>query len=182
MRREDLSLGAMRFGRDGTFGDLQMFCSERKDLNLQAIRETDYYALLQRDYGPIRWLAWLVVGLVAGAGVFAGLNTMYASAMGRVREWAALQTIGFSRGALLLGLVQEGVLLASAATLLATAIALFGLRSAAVRFTMGAFELAVDGPSVLLVCGIGLAMGVVGAIPPGLRALRMPIAEGRKAV
>ncbi|GIT31868.1 MAG: hypothetical protein Ct9H300mP1_39140 [Planctomycetaceae bacterium] len=28
---------------------------------------------------------------------------MYASAMGRVREWAALQTIGFSRGALLLG-------------------------------------------------------------------------------
>ena len=67
----------MRFGRDGTFGDLRMFCSERKDLNLQAIRETDYYALLQRDYGPIRWLAWLVVGLVAGAGVFAGLNTMY---------------------------------------------------------------------------------------------------------
>ena len=182
MRREDLSLVAMRFGRDGTFGDLQMFCSERKDLNLQAIRETDYYALLQRDYGPIRWLAWLVVGLVAGAGVFAGLNTMYASAMGRVREWAALQTIGFSRGALLLGLVQEGVLLASAATLLATAIALIGLRSAAVRFTMGAFELAVDGPSVLLVCGIGLAMGVVGAIPPGLRALRKPIAEGLRAV
>ena len=65
MQREDLSLVAMRFGRDGTFGDLQMFCSERKDLNLQAIRETDYYALLQRDYGPIRWLAGLAVGLVA---------------------------------------------------------------------------------------------------------------------
>ena len=179
MQRDDLSLVAMRFGRDGTFGDLQMFCSERKDLNLQAIRETDYYALLQRDYGPIRWLAWLVV---AGAGVFAGLNTMYASAMGRVREWAALQTIGFTRGALLLGLVQEGVLKASAVTLLATANALVGLRSAAVRFTMGAFELAIDGPSILLVCGIGLAMGVVGAIPPGLRALRMPIVEGLKAV
>ncbi len=183
MQRDDLSLVAVTFGPDGKYSDLQLFISERTvDLKLESIRETDYYALLQRDYGTIRWLAWLVVGLVAGAGVFAGLNTMYASAMGRVREWAALQTIGFSRGALLLGLVQEGVLLASAATLLATAIALVALRSAAVRFTMGAFELAIDESSILLVCGIGLFMGVLGAVPPGVRALRMPIVEGLKVI
>ena len=182
MQRQDLSLVALTFGPGGDYAELQLFCSQRKDLELQSILETDYYALLQRDYGPIRWLAWLVVALVAGAGVFAGLNTMYASAMGRVGELAALQTIGFGRGALLLGLIQEGVLLSSSATLLATGIALVALRSASVQFTMGAFDLAIDGPSVLLVCGIGMLLGVLGAVPPAIRALRMPIVEGLKAV
>ena len=170
MQRQDLSLVAVTFGPGGDYADLQLFCSMRKDLELQSIRERDYYALLKRDYGPIRGLAWLVVVLVAGAGVFSGLNTMYASAMGRVGELAALQTIGFGRCALLLGLVQEGVLLSSAATLLATGIALVALRSASIQFTMGAFDLAIDGPSVLLVCGIGLLLGVLGAVPPAIRA------------
>ena len=120
--------------------------------------------------------------LVAGAGVFAGLNTMYASAMGRVGELAALQTIGFGRGALLVGLVQEGVLLSSSATLLAAGIALVALRSTSIRFTMGAFDLAIDGPSVLLVCAIGMLLGVLGSVPAAIRALRMPIVEGLKAV
>lgn len=182
MQRQDLSLVAVTFGPGGDYADLQLFCSMRKDLELQSVRERDYYALLKRDYGPIRGLAWLVVVLVAGAGVFSGLNTMYASAMGRVGELAALQTIGFGRCALLLGLVQEGVLLSSAATLLATGIALVALRSASIQFTMGAFDLAIDGPSVLLVCGIGLLLGVLGAVPPAIRALRMPIVEGLKAV
>ena len=182
MQRQDLSLVAVTFGPGGDYADLQLFCSMRKDLELQSIRERDYYALLKRDYGPIRGLAWLVVVLVAGAGVFSGLNTMYASAMGRVGELAALQTIGFGRCALLLGLVQEGVLLSSAATLLATGIALVALRSASIQFTMGAFDLAIDGPSVLLVCGIGLLLGVLGAVPPAILALRMPIVEGLKAV
>ena len=51
-----------------------------------------------------------------------------------------------------------------------------------IQFTMGAFDLAIDGPSVLLVCGIGLLLGVLGAVPPAIRALRMPIVEGLKAV
>lgn len=182
MQRQDVSLVALTFGPAGDYADLQLFCSERKDLELQSIRETDYYARLQRDYGPIRWLAWLVVVLVAGAGVFAGLNTMYASAMGRVGELAALQTIGFGRGALLVGLVQEGVLLSSSATLLAAGIALVALRSTSIRFTMGAFDLAIDGPSVLLVCAIGMLLGVLGSVPAAIRALRMPIVEGLKAV
>ncbi len=182
MQRQDLSLVAVTFGPNGDFADLQLFCSERKDLELQSIRETDYYALLQRDYGPIRGLAWLVVALVAGAGVFAGLNTMYASTMGRVRELAALQTIGFGRGALLLGLIQEGVLLSLSATLLAVAIALAVLRSASIQFTMGAFDLAIDGPSILVVCAIGVVLGVLGAVPPAVRALRMPVVEGLKVV
>ena len=59
--------------------------------------------------GPVRTLAWLVVFLVAGAGVFAGLNTMYGAVVGRVRELATLQALGYLRRAIALAVVQEAV-------------------------------------------------------------------------
>ena len=119
MKRQDLSLVAVTLAPGGDFVDLDLFCKERLDLELQAIQETEYYNTLQKDYGPVRWLAWLVVVLVSGAGVFAGLNTMYGSVVGRITELATLQTIGFVRRALVVSLIQEGMLLAAAASLLA---------------------------------------------------------------
>jgi ABC-type lipoprotein release transport system permease subunit len=181
MKRQDLSLVAVRLAPTGDFTDLDLFCKERLDLELQAIREIEYYATLQRDYGPVRWLAWLVVLLVSGAGVFAGLNTMYGSVVGRIRELATLQTIGFVRRAILASLIQEGVILAAAASLLATVIALLFVNEGTVRFTMGAFALRIDNVAMLIGCGVGLFLGVLGALPPAIRALRMEIVDGLKA-
>jgi putative ABC transport system permease protein len=171
MKRQDLSLVAVTMAPGADFANLELFCMERLDLELQAMPEVQYYASLQKDYGPVRMLAWLVVLLVSGAGVFAGLNTMYGSVVGRIRELASLQTIGFARRAMLVSLVQEGVMLAAAASLLAALVALVFVNGAAVRFTMGAFSLRIDETAVLIGC----------AIPPAIRALRMPIVDGLKA-
>ena len=146
------------------------------------MRETAYYEALQRDYAPIRWLAWLVVTLVGAAGVFAGLNTMYGAVIGRTSELATLQTIGFTRRAIVVSLVQEGVLLAATASLVASAVALVFVNGASIRFTMGAFALTIDNVAVLLGCGTGILVGLVGALPPALRALRMPIVEGLRTI
>jgi ABC-type lipoprotein release transport system permease subunit len=181
MKRQDLSLVAVTLAPGTDFANLELFCMERLDLELQALQEVEYYASLQRDYGPVRMLAWLVVLLVSGAGIFAGLNTMYGSVVGRIRELASLQTIGFARRAILASLVQEGAILAAAASLLATAAALAFINEAAVRFTMGAFSLQIDQVAVLIGCSVGLLLGVLGAIPPAIRALRMPIVDGLKA-
>ncbi|MDG2127287.1 MAG: ABC transporter permease [Fuerstiella sp.] len=182
MKRQDLSLVAVTLSPGADFADLDLFCKERLDLELQAIPETEYYASLQKDYGPVVWLAWLVVLLVSGAGVFGGLNTLYGSVVGRVSELSTLQTIGFVRRSIVLSLIQEGVLLAAGASLLAAFIALVFVNGAAVRFTMGAFSLRVDSMAVLIGCGVGLSLGFFGAIPPAIRALRMPIVDGMKAV
>jgi ABC-type lipoprotein release transport system permease subunit len=182
MKRQDLSLVAVTMKPDADFSNLELFCMERLDLELQMMPETEYYDSLQRDYGPVRMLAWLVVLLVSGAGVFAGLNTMYGSVVGRVRELASLQTIGFVRRAILVSLIQEGVVLAAAASLLATFAALLLVNEAAVRFTMGAFALRIDETAVLIGCGVGLALGVVGAIPPAVRALRMPVVDALRSM
>lgn len=182
LKRQDLSLVALTLAPDATYSDVELFCAERLDLELQATRETDYFDSLREGYRPVRWMAWLVVWLVAGAGTLAGLNTMYGSVVGRVRELATLQTVGFLRRAIALSLLQEGLLLSSAASLAAAALAVTLFRGVTVRFTMSAIELLVDGPTLLIACGIGLLLGVVGAIPPAVRALRMPIVEGLKAV
>jgi ABC-type antimicrobial peptide transport system permease subunit len=83
---------------------------------------------------------------------------------------------------MLLSLVQEGVVLAAAASLLATVVAIVFVNEATVRFTMGAFSLRIDEVAVLIGCGVGLLLGILGALPPAIRALRMPVVEGLKAV
>ena len=182
MKRQDYSLVAITLSPGTTFEDVDEFCKERLDLEIQATAETSYYANLQKHYGPVRTMAWLVVGLVAAAGVFAGMNAMYGSVVGRVKELATLQTLGFTRRAITLSLIQEAVLLAAAAALLACGLSLLLLDGTAVRFTMGAFALRIDGPALLLGCGTGVALGVIGALPPAYQAMRLPIVDALKAV
>jgi ABC-type lipoprotein release transport system permease subunit len=182
MKRQDLSLVAVTLAPGTEISNLELFCLERLDLELQAMAETEYYASLQKDYRPVQMLAWFVVLLVAGAGIFAGLNTMYGAAIGRVRELATLQTIGFARRAMLMSLVQEGAILAAAASLFATILALVFVNNAAIRFTMGAFSLRIDEVAVLIGCSVGLAVGIIGAVPPAIRAMKMPVVDGLKSI
>jgi putative ABC transport system permease protein len=182
MKRQDLSLVAVTLGPRADFGAIDEFCKERLDLELQATPESYYYTNLQAHYRPVRMLAWTVMFLVGGAGVFAGLNTMYANVLGRVRELAMLQTLGYTRQAVLLSLVQEGALLAATASLLAALLAMTLIDGAALRFTMGAFTLRIDSTALLIGCGAGLTLGMLGALPPAIRATRMSICESLKAL
>ncbi|MEL6109634.1 MAG: ABC transporter permease [Planctomycetota bacterium] len=181
-KRQDLSLVAVLLEPRGSHAAVSLFCKERTDLELRAIRETDYYSVLQQHYQPVRLLAWTVVVLVSSAGVFAGMNMMYGAVAGRIREIATLQAIGFRRRAIALSLIQEGVLLASAACLLSSGLALITFDGMAIRFTMGAFALHIDSVAIIFGCGVGLLLGVVGALPPALKALRESVAISLKSV
>ena len=182
LKRQDLSLVAVGLAVNASPSDVEMFCKERPDLELQAVSETVYYASLQKHYQPVRMLGWVVVVLVAAAGVFAGLNTMYGAVVGRVRELSTLQAVGFRRRSIVISLIQEATLLSMTASVLASAVALFVVNGTAVRFTMGAFALRVDSLAILVGCGTGLMLGLVGAIPPALKAMRYPVVEGLKAI
>jgi len=182
LKRQDLSLVALRLTPSAQFQDVDLFCKERLDLELQAMRQTDYFATLRKDYAPVRWLSWLVVALIAGAGVFVGLNTMYGAVVGRIRELATLQTVGFSRRAAILSVVQEGTLLAMAGALVASILAVAIANGMAIRFTMGAFELLIDSVTLLVGNSIALLLGAGGALPPALKIFRLSVVDGLKAV
>lgn len=182
LKRQDVSLVAVGLGPDALPSDVLMFCKEQAHLELQAVSEVAYYASLQKHYQPVRMLGWVVVLLVAAAGVFAGLNTMYGAVVGRVRELSALQAIGFRRRAIALSLIQEATLLSMAASLIASLLAICLVNGTAVRFTMGAFALRVDSTAILVGCATGLLLGLIGAIPPAIKAMRYEIVEGLKAI
>ncbi|QEG37205.1 ABC transporter permease [Bythopirellula goksoeyrii] len=182
LKRQDLSLVAVRMDSPDNVADVDIFCRERIDLELKAVSESVYYASLQKHYKPVRMLGWVVVALIAGSGIFAGLNTMYGAVVGRIRELATLQALGFRRRAILLTLVQEATLLACAGALIACIVGLSLVDGAAVRFTMGAFMLKVDSVGIAVACGVAALLGVVGALPPAVKAMRLPVVEAIKSI
>jgi ABC-type lipoprotein release transport system permease subunit len=182
MKRQDLSLVALMLEPDAEFQDVDLFCKERLDLELQAVSQIEYFQTLRKDYAPVRMLAWLVAFLIFAAGVFAGLNTMYGAVVGRVRELATLRTLGFQRRAAIISIVQEGTMLAVTASLIASVLALLIVNGSAMRFTMGAFELQIDSVALFYGCGTGLALGILGSLPPALRVLYLPVVDGLKSI
>lgn len=175
-RRDTLSCVVLTLG-EATFQDVDVWALQRLDLELVAMRERDYYASLSAFYRPVRAMVWATAALIALGGLFGGLNTMYAAFAARVRELAALQTLGYPRRALIVSFLQESLLMTAIGAIAAIAIARFFIDGLAVRFSMGAFALLVD--AQVLVFGIlaGVLLAVIGVIPPLWRCLRLPIVE-----
>jgi putative ABC transport system permease protein len=166
---------------DAEFADVDEFAKQRIDLELSAVRESDYYASLMKFYRPVQMMIWTTGMLIAMAGFLGGLNTMYAAFAARVREFGTLQSLGYSRAAIVVSLIQESLLAASAGTLVGAGVGLALLHGHSVRFSMGVFQLTVDQHGLLLGLVAGLMVGIVGALPPAWRCLRMPITEALKA-
>ncbi len=164
-----------------TFADVDLFAKSRLDLELTALPEREYYSSIADFYRPIRIMILVTAGLIAVGGVLGGLNSMYAAFAARVREVGMLQALGFTRPAIVASLTEESVFAGACGALIGTAIGMAVLDGVAVRFSMGAFALIVDAPVVLAGVGGGLVIGFVGAIPPAVRCLRLPIAEALKS-
>lgn len=167
---------------EAEFADVAAFTKTRPDLELSALPETEYYGKLAAFFGPIRMVAWVTASLIAVGGMFGGLNTMYAAFASRVREIGTLRSLGFRRMAIVVSLVQESVLATAVGSLGAAAIGVFLLDGIAVRFSMGTFGLTVDAGVVGVGLAAGLVLGVVGALPPAVRCLRLPIPVALKAM
>jgi len=179
-RRDTLSCVVLTLDK-ASFEDVSVWCAQRLDLELVAMREVDYYAGLLVFYRPVRVMIWVTAALIALGGLLGGLNTMYAAFATRVRELGALQTIGFSRSALIVSFLQESILAISGGAIVAAVVALLTLDGLAVRFSMGAFALLLDAPVVLGGLAAGAIVAVLGVMPPLWRCLRLPIVEALRA-
>lgn len=159
------------------FEDVDVFTKQRFDLGLSAISEKDYYSSIMKFYKPVHAMVWTTAILIGLTGLLGGLNTMYAAFAARVRELGMLQSLGFQRMAIMISLIQESLLTSAAGTLVGSLAGVLLLNGRAVKFSMGVFQLVVDYRVLLLGAAAGLMMGLLGALPPAWRCLRLSIPE-----
>lgn len=171
-QRDNVSCVVLRLDDPADFAEADLFAKQRLDLELTALRESDYYGRLSNFFGPLRGMIWITAGLIAAGALFGGVNTLYAAFASRVREMGTLQAIGFSRGTLLWSLVQESTLACLSGALVASAVAMFLLDGRTVPFSIGAFTVEISPVVALTGIATGLFLGLLGALPPAIRCLK----------
>jgi putative ABC transport system permease protein len=174
-KRETVSCVVLRFDNPEDFAEADLFAKQRLDLELSALRESDYYAQLTTFFRPLRMMTWVTAGLIVAGALFGGINTLYAAFASRVREMATLQAIGFGRTALLVSLVQESTLACLAGALVASVVALLLLDGRMVPFSIGTFTLEIGPGAALAGIATGVGLGLLGALPPAIRCLKPPL-------
>jgi ABC-type antimicrobial peptide transport system permease subunit len=171
-QRETVSCVVLGLESPEDFSEADLFSKQRLDLELTALRESDYYAALSGFFKPLRVMIWVTAGLVAAGAVFGGLNTLYAAFASRIRELATLQAIGFTRGAILISLIQESLLACLTGTLVASLLALVFLDGRTIPFSIGAFTVTITPAVAATGLATGVLLGLLGALPPAFRCLK----------
>ncbi len=180
-RRDTLSCVVLTLEDPAAFGDVDLFATRRLDLEVSAMRESDYYRKMAAFMAPIRMLVIATALLIALGGLLGGVNTMYAAFATRARELAALQVLGYHRLPIVLSLFQECLLLNAIGAIIGTGLGMVLIDGIAIRMSMGAFGLIVDGQVTMLGLGTGLVLGLVGSLPPAWRCLRLPIPQALRS-
>lgn len=151
-------------------------------LDVQVLRESEYYANQGRTLsGIIRGLGFTVSVLMAVGAVFGALNTMYSAVAARTREIATLRALGFGRGAVVISVLAESLLLAAVGGCLgALAAWLFfdGYRTSTLNwdsFSQVTFAFDVTGALMIQGAIFAILLGLLGGLFPALRAARLPV-------
>jgi len=151
-------------------------------LNVDAVREIDYYAKQSTAMTRlITVLGGLVAAIMAVGAIFGALNTMYSAVAERGREIATMRALGFGTFTVLLSFLFEALLISFAGGILGclAVLPLNGLTTSTMNFQTFsnlafAFKITFD----LLLLGVlfALVMGVLGGLLPAVRAAVRPVA------
>ncbi len=145
------------------------------DVNVKTIPET-FSAGFGQLNKLIDFLAYFVGAVMASGAVFGALNSLYASVDSRRREIATLRAIGFGGGPIMVSVLIEGMLLALPGALLGSAIAWAFFNGHVVSPAGLIFKLTVTPHVVWIAVLWSLAIGLIGASLPALRAVRATVA------
>ena len=151
-------------------------------LTVQVDREIEYYEKQSQQLTTLILVLGTIVAVVMGVGaIFGALNTMYSAVAERAREIATMRALGFGVASVVASFVVEALCLALVGGLLGciAVLPLNGLTTGTMNwqtFSHLAFAFSVTPPLLAAGLAFALLMGLVGGVPPALRAARQPIA------
>ena len=151
-------------------------------------REQDYYASKSQIVTTLISILGSVIAIVMALGaVFGALNTMYSAVSERSREIAMLRAIGFGGGAIVLSFVVESLLIALVGGVVGclAVLPVNGLTTGTINWqTFSHLAFAFRVTPGLLMAGMvfALIMGLLGGLPPAIRAARANVAHTLRAL
>jgi putative ABC transport system permease protein len=148
-------------------------------------RETDYYTTLSNNVGAAMVAFGYAVAVIMALGaLFAAINTMYAAVKARSREIATLRAIGFRGLPLVCSVLVESIALCLAGAVLGGAIAYAAFNGYTLstiadgnNLQQMVFAFRVTGSLLAQGALAACIVGLLGGLPPAIRAARMPVAE-----
>jgi putative ABC transport system permease protein len=172
----------VRLDSPAAYNQLKDALTSDPKLTVEVDRELDYYARQSQVLTTLITVLGGLVAVIMGIGAVIGaLNTMYSAVSERSREIATMRAIGFAGSSIAISFVFEALIIAFIGGLLGClfVLPLNGYTTGTMNmqtFSHMAFAFKVTPP--LLVAGIifALLMGIVGGLPPAIRAARRPIA------
>jgi putative ABC transport system permease protein len=151
-------------------------------MTVEVDRELDYYQKQSQGLTHQIHVLGGAIAFVMGIGaIFGALNTMYSAVSERSREIATMRAIGFGSGSVVLSFVFEALLIAFVGGLVGCLVVLplNGFTTGAMNFqTFSHLAFAFKVTPALLGAGIvfALFMGLIGGVPPAIRAAQRPVA------
>ena len=157
-------------------------------MSVDVTREVDYYSKQSRAVTTLIVVLGTMIAIVMGVGaVFGALNTMYSAVSERSREIATMRALGFGGPSVVISFLIEALLISFLGGVVGclAALPLNGLTTSSMNFqTFSSLAFAFRITPVLLLTGIifALFMGVVGGLPPAIRAARRPVAQALRGL
>lgn len=176
-QRDNLSCVVIRNQDSKSFSDIEVFTKTRLDLELAIIKESDYYKGLTNFYKPIRWMTWVCAILLSLGALLGGLNSLNAAFSARIREFGAMQAIGFTRIQLMASLIKETTLYSSLGLIIALVVVRFSLQGTSFPFSIGVFVLDFDSYITRVAIFTSIAVSLLGTLAPGWKCLKPSLTQ-----
>ncbi len=154
-------------------------------IQLTAQTEAQYWQSQSSSIGTYLFITRVLVAVMCLAAVFSIANTMFSMVAGRTREIAMLRTVGFSRFHILSGFLAESVGLSLLGGIVGCLACIGWLQLVgntkdmfgSTTFTTLAFEIQLTPMTVAWALLSVVAVGVIGAWVPAMRASRVAVVE-----
>src|SRR5262249_41450767 len=157
-------------------------------MNVDISSEVDYSARQSTVLTNVIKILGGIIAVIMGIGaVFGALNTMYSAVAERSREIASMRAIGFGATSVVTSFTIEALVIAAAGGALGclAVLPVNGITTGALNFqTFSHLAIAFQITPLLLLLGMifALVMGVVGGLPPAIRAARQPVATALRGL
>jgi putative ABC transport system permease protein len=155
---------------------------------LQASPEPAYYESQSQLVTTLITVLGTIVAIVMGLGaILAALNTMYSAVSERSREIAVLRALGFQGGSIILSFLAEALIIAIIGGVIGclAVLPVNGITTGTINWqTFSHLTFAFKITPDLLLWGVVFAifMGVLGGLPPAIRAARANVSTTLRAL